>query len=59
MSGVNEEIANEDVNSIDYPLHHQTMHRMTELIHILKVHILMIDTYACNYRASKEEIMTI
>lgn len=37
MIGVNEKIANEDAESMEHHLHPQTMLRLTELMHILKV----------------------
>jgi Mn-dependent DtxR family transcriptional regulator len=37
MIGVNEKIANEDAESMEHHLHPQTMHRMIELMRILKV----------------------
>ncbi len=37
MIGVSEKIANEDAESMEHHLHPQTMHRLTELMHILKV----------------------
>ncbi len=37
MIGVSEKIANKDVESMEHHLHPQTMHRLTELMHILKL----------------------
>jgi Mn-dependent DtxR family transcriptional regulator len=37
MIGVNEKIANEDAESMEHHLHSQTMLRLTELMHILKL----------------------
>lgn len=37
MIGVGEKIANIDAESMEHHLHPQTMHRLTELMHILKV----------------------
>lgn len=37
MIGVSEKIANEDAESMEHHLHTQTMQRLTELMHILKV----------------------
>ena len=37
MIGVSEKIANEDAESMEHHLHPQTMHRLTELLHILRV----------------------
>jgi DtxR family manganese transport transcriptional regulator len=37
MIGVGEKIANIDAESMEHHLHTQTMHRLTELMHILKV----------------------
>ena len=37
MIGVSEKIANEDAESMEHHLHPQTMHRLTELMRILKV----------------------
>jgi DtxR family manganese transport transcriptional regulator len=37
MIGVNEKIANEDAESMEHHLHPQTMHRLIELMRILKV----------------------
>jgi Mn-dependent DtxR family transcriptional regulator len=37
MIGVSEKIANEDAENMEHHLHPQTMHRLTELVHILRV----------------------
>jgi Mn-dependent DtxR family transcriptional regulator len=37
MIGVSEKIANEDAESMEHHLHPQTMYRLTELLHILRV----------------------
>ena len=37
MIGVNEKIANEDAESMEHHLHPQTMHRLIELMRVLKV----------------------
>lgn len=37
MIGVSEKIANEDAESMEHHLHPQTMHKLTELMRILKV----------------------
>jgi DtxR family manganese transport transcriptional regulator len=37
MIGVSEKIANKDAESMEHHLHPQTMYRLTELMHILKV----------------------
>jgi Mn-dependent DtxR family transcriptional regulator len=37
MIGVSEKIANKDAESMEHDLHPQTMYRLTELMHILKV----------------------